>query len=340
MWPVLFSMMIALFSTTLHSYRAPPFTSLAGLSSRAGNRSLRVSLDSSSSLDLNGVFAVYKPQNLTSAQVANKLKWIVSKELKKLGVHHNIKLGHGGTLDPLAEGVLVIGVGKGTKLLDGYLKGNKQYIALAQTGSATDTLDSQGVVVSTAAVEHLTEDLLRQSLIPFRGEIDQIPPMYSALRKNGRKLYEYARKGEVVERAARRVTVYSLSELPAASLSHFFPSSSLQYDLPHYFGVEVECSGGFYVRTLIDDLGRHMGSAAHMIRLLRKKQGMFRLEDCLMLDFQRIDDEDHMKLLDSIRVSCQRSASMMRMVDDSSEPSDNAAAVNTTSSRNEFDVTV
>lgn len=326
MWPAVFSMMMALLLTTLHSYRSPSFTSLTRLSSLARDRSLRVSLDSSSSLDLNGVFAVYKPQNFTSAQIVSKLKWIVSKELKKLGVSHNIKVGHGGTLDPLAEGVLVIGIGKGTKLLDSYLKGNKQYIALAQTGTATDTLDSQGVVVASAAVEHLTEDLLRQNLNPFRGEIDQIPPMYSALRKNGRKLYEYARKGEVVERASRRVTVYSLSLLPPASLSRFFPSSSLQYDLPHYFGVEVECSGGFYVRTLIDDLGRHIGSAAHMIRLLRKKQGIFQLEDCLMLDFQRIDNEDHAKLLDSIRVRCQRSAAMV----DSSEAQD--AVVNPTSS--------
>ena len=224
----------------------------------------------------SGVVAVYKPIGWTSSDVVNKLKWIIiNGEKEKLGITKDTKyktktkIGHGGTLDPLAEGVLVIGVGKGTKQLQGYLSGDKGYRAVAVLGCEMDTQDCTGNVTETMDCSHLRHEDIKQHIDTFRGKIEQIPPMFSALKKDGKRLYDLARNGMEVERKARQVMVHDLEYLPR--------------ELPE-FGLEVTCGGGVYIRTLIVDLARAVGGRAHMKNLLRTKQGIFTLEDCIHQD--------------------------------------------------------
>lgn len=223
---------------------------------------------------------MFKPRGLSSNDAVTKIKYALRKGYQqRAGVSKcNIKVGHGGTLDPLAEGVLVMGVGQGTKLMDTYLAGTKGYEAIAVLGSETDTYDSTGNITETLDCSHVTLELLEQSLSAFRGDILQVPPMYSALKRDGKKLYELARAGIEVEREARPVSVYSLN------LIHQFQGNTRSPDqlisLPT-FGLNIECSGGFYVRTVIRDIARACNARAHMTDLLRTKQGAFTTTDCL-----------------------------------------------------------
>lgn len=226
----------------------------------------------------HGVCAVYKPQGWSSANVVAKVRATLERAIKIPGQKKlKVKVGHGGTLDPLARGVLVIGVGKGCQLMQGYLKGDKRYRAVALLGTATDTLDSEGETVLTKGWEHVTHSTLEAALPAFTGEIRQVPPMFSALRKNGTRLYDLARQGIEVERESRAVTISSLS-LDDTGLG----DSPGPLELPK-FGLDVKCGGGTYIRTLIDDLAKHeaVDSAAHMIELERTQQGPFTLEHCL-----------------------------------------------------------
>lgn len=223
---------------------------------------------------------------MTSNDVVQKLKNVLKASLPAQQQTRNaIKIGHGGTLDPLAAGVLVIGVGGGTKMLSSYLTGSKGYRAVAKLGVATDSLDTEGKVVATADASHVTPELLREALPHFRGDIQQIPPMFSALRKNGTRLYDLARKGEVVEREPRNVTVYRLELVTTSDQSEMGHSPELLVP-PEGFVLDIECSGGFYVRTVIDDLAKKVNSLAHMTALLRTKQGVFTLRDCLPADLK------------------------------------------------------
>ncbi|KAI8058265.1 pseudouridine synthase [Syncephalis plumigaleata] len=178
---------------------------------------------------LNGVFAVNKPVGLSSYDVVDRLKHLLfgmtprgaKKARGKFHSKNNYKIGHGGTLDPLASGVLVIGVNKGTKSLNDYLHGEKIYIGEGLLGSMTDTYDSEGHLEMTAPYAHVTRDAIERVLDQFRGTIQQIPPKYSALKVNGRPMYDYARKGEEIPRelVAREVTIYSL-ELEEFTTDH------------------------------------------------------------------------------------------------------------------------
>lgn len=234
---------------------------------------------------LSGLFAVHKPVGITSNDAVQRLKHVLKSSLPpKQRTRNAIKIGHGGTLDPLAEGVLVIGVGAGTKMLSSYLSGSKGYRAVAKLGVATDSLDADGNVVATADPSHVTAEALRDALVHFRGDIQQIPPMFSALRKNGERLYDLARRGEVVEREPRNVTVYRLELVTATTDQSGVSSPSRVLLPPEGFVLDIECSGGFYVRTVIDDLAKKVDSLAHMTALLRTKQGVFTLRDCLPSD--------------------------------------------------------
>ena len=226
-----------------------------------------------SSSSLNGICAIYKPKQMSSADVVGRVKYILSSELRKRTGDPKLKLkvGHGGTLDPLAEGVLVLGIGNATKSLPHYLSGSKSYIALAHFGEHRDSLDSEGVVIAEKSFDHITTDYINQHIPQFTGSIQQIPPMYSALKFQGKRLYELARKGEVVERTPRTVEVYSLQLL----------SNHPKTQLPQQAMLEMSCSGGFYVRTLVSDLAEAMGTVAYMKELVRSKQGPFTLEHCL-----------------------------------------------------------
>jgi tRNA pseudouridine55 synthase len=217
----------------------------------------------------SGLLAVRKPKDWTSNDVVQKVRVLLQREAKAiLGEKRKVKVGHGGTLDPMAEGVLVLGVGEGTKMMTEYLAGGKSYVAEALLGFETNTLDSTGNVTVTKDCSSIVVADLESQLPNFTGEITQVPPMFSALKHNGKRLYDLAREGIEVERESRTVTVKSL-RLEQGDL-----------ELP-YFGLYIESSGGFYVRTLIEDLAQASGGCAHMTALERTAQGPFTLEDCI-----------------------------------------------------------
>ncbi|XP_076005757.1 pseudouridylate synthase TRUB1 [Genypterus blacodes] len=220
---------------------------------------------------VNGLFAVYKKQGPTSADVLNSLKEALLKEAgvanpnPKKRKKQMLKIGHGGTLDSAASGVLVVGVGDGTKMLSSMLSGSKKYTAVGELGKATDTLDATGAVVLEKEFEHVTKLDIEEKLKHFVGDIMQVPPLYSALKKDGQRLSVLLKKGCKVEaKPARAVKVYNLS---------------LQEFSPPHFTLHIECGGGFYVRSLVDELGKAVSSCAHVKELIRTKQGQFTLED-------------------------------------------------------------
>lgn len=177
-------------------------------------------------------------------------------------------------MDPLATGVLVIGIGKGTKELQQYLTGSKAYHAGIELGFQTNTLDldPKGEIVGREDFDHVSQDSILDVLPKFRGEIQQVPPIFSALKKGGRKLYELGRDGKseddvIIE--PREVQIYQLEPILKKE------------DLPKNFGIFVECGGGTYIRSLVRDIGIALGTLATMTSLQRTKQGAFQLEHCL-----------------------------------------------------------
>uniref|UniRef100_A0A3P9JFN9 Pseudouridylate synthase TRUB1 n=1 Tax=Oryzias latipes TaxID=8090 RepID=A0A3P9JFN9_ORYLA len=240
----------------------------------AGNTSSAASKVSSSLVrlqSLHGMFAIYKKKGPTSADVLNALKEAL---LKEAGVETPnprkrkkqwLKMGHGGTLDSAASGVLVVGVGDGTKMLSSMLTGSKKYVAVGELGKATDTLDATGSVVLEKGFEHITRQDVEEKLKSFTGDIMQVPPLFSALKQDGQRLSVLLKKGHKVEaKPARPVTVYSLT---------------LQEFTPPLFTLDIECGGGFYVRSLVDELGKALSSCAHVKELVRTKQGPFTLQE-------------------------------------------------------------
>ncbi|XP_028845018.1 pseudouridylate synthase TRUB1 [Denticeps clupeoides] len=220
---------------------------------------------------LNGMFAIYKKQGPTSADVLYSLKERLMKEAGAANFNPRkrrkncLKIGHGGTLDSAASGVLVVGIGNGTKMLTTMLAGSKKYTAVGELGKATDTFDATGSVVQEKAYDHVTRETMEEELKKFTGEIMQVPPIYSALKKDGKRMSVLLKQGQKVEaKPARPVTVYNLA------LTDFSPP---------LFTLEVECGGGFYIRSLVDDLGKSLSSCAHVRELVRTKQGQFTLQE-------------------------------------------------------------
>jgi len=214
-----------------------------------------------------GFLNIYKPKGLTSFDVIR----ILRKTL-------NIKqIGHTGTLDPLAEGVLPICIGKSTKLID-YLQEDKGYIADLQFGYISDTYDTEGVLQKTSD-DKITKEELQEILKTFEGEIDQVPPIYSAIKINGKKLYEYARAGKEGEvEIPRRKVFISKIEL-------------LDFDeINQVAKIEVECSKGTYIRSIIHDLGIKSQLGAVMTKLIRTKSGKFDLKTCISLESIKTKD--------------------------------------------------
>ncbi len=200
-----------------------------------------------------GMFVVRKPAGISSFGVIRLAR-------KELGIR---KIGHAGTLDPLAEGVLVLGVGKATKLLTSLEGADKSYRATLRLGVRTDTYDSTGRILEERDPSGVTADAFAEALPPFRGEIEQVPPMFSAIKKDGVTLYKLARQGVEVEREARRVTVSKLE------LVEFTPPSAT---------IAIDCSKGTYVRSLIEDIGRALCVGAHMTALVRTRVGPFGID--------------------------------------------------------------
>ena len=204
----------------------------------------------------SGLLLIDKPAGWTSAQVVRVTKSCLGK----------VKVGHAGTLDPPATGLLIVGIGEGTKALH-YLAGqSKCYEACVALGVKTATGDVQGEVIETRRYERPDEKRIENLLRRFVGEIQQLPPMYSAVRVGGKRLYELARKGRTVERTLRSVTIHSLT---------------LSRCLADGFCFEVHCSKGTYVRTLAEDMGAEFGTVAHLSSLRRTRSGAFSVDDAV-----------------------------------------------------------
>lgn len=211
---------------------------------------------------MNGFLAIDKPPGMTSHDVVARVR-------RALGVR---RVGHAGTLDPPATGLLLVGVGTTTRLLRFLEAHDKEYVADVAFGARTTTQDATGEVVDTADASRLTEPDVEKALGAFVGEIEQIPPMVSAIKVGGERLYKKARRGEEVERAARRVTIHR------ATLDAFNPG------VHPTARVTVACSKGTYVRTLAADLGDALGVGAHLASLRRTRIGPFSVEDAVAVD--------------------------------------------------------
>ncbi|KAF5315629.1 hypothetical protein D9611_004764 [Ephemerocybe angulata] len=280
-----------------------------------------------SSLPVSGLFGIVKPSGPTSMSVVHDLQQLIARsklfvteekleEIKSRkasknkrrgkGAREAIKVGQGGTLDPLADGVL--GVGKGTKKLSDFLNCTKEYQTTCLLGCETDTYDSEGARVRLAPWQHVTEDAVRAALAQFTGEISQTPPIFSALKMDGKPLYEYAREGKPLPRPieARKVTVHSLELVEWKGKDHDFrwPEKSFSAEekkametalkgvdesveikddveapaldqVPTAFVLKMTVSGGTYVRSIVHDLAHAVGSAGHVVTLSRTRQGRF-----------------------------------------------------------------
>jgi len=219
-----------------------------------------------------GFFNVDKPLGMTSHTVVAKLRRLLNIK----------KVGHAGTLDPLATGVLVMCVGPATRLSEYAMSSTKRYTASVKLGIETTTYDAEGDVVAEKDATHITLADIEAVLPTFTGEIDQLPPLYSAVKKDGRKLYEIARAGESIEREARRVRIDHITVLDWAS-----PVVTL----------DVACGAGTYIRSLAYDLGEALGVGGHLSGLRRTQSGVFRIDDAIGLDELSAADEPLSHLL-------------------------------------------
>jgi tRNA pseudouridine55 synthase len=185
------------------------------------------------------------------------------------------KAGHTGSLDPLATGLLPLCFGEATKVSALMLDDNKRYQVLVQLGVMTDTGDAEGTIIETKPVPDLSIEQIQACLQQFTGEIDQIPPMYSALKHNGRKLYELAREGKTIERKARRITIFELKLLPY---------SDAEISKPDQLRLEVFCSKGTYIRSLAEDIGHVLGCGGTVTELRRLEAGQFSIKDAMTIE--------------------------------------------------------
>lgn len=219
---------------------------------------------------LNGIINVYKEPGFTSHDVVAVMRGICGQK----------KVGHTGTLDPEAIGVLPVCLGSGTKLCDMLADRDKEYEACLLLGVATDTQDTTGQILEEKEV-NCTEEEVREAVLSFQGEYMQVPPMYSALKVNGKKLYELARAGKEVERQARPVVIHEIE--------------ILEMELPRVM-IRVACSKGTYIRTLCDDIGRKLGCGGAMERLKRTRVGEFSIDRALTLrDLQVISQKGELE---------------------------------------------
>lgn len=209
--------------------------------------------------EINGVIVIDKPQNMTSHDVVA----ILRRKLKTK------KIGHTGTLDPMATGVLPICIGKATKIVDFLIEMPKAYSCEMVLGSSTDTQDQWGTVINEAANFQVDPVKVVEVVKSFIGEIDQIPPMYSALKVDGQKLVDLARKGIVVEREARKRTIFSIENIVVRQ---------------HTIKFDVMCSKGTYIRTLCNDIGEKLGVYGHMTELRRTMSDPFNIDHAYKLD--------------------------------------------------------
>ncbi|MHC8516446.1 tRNA pseudouridine(55) synthase TruB [Sporosarcina sp. ITBMC105] len=214
---------------------------------------------------MEGILPLWKEKGMTSHDCVFKLRKILGMK----------RIGHTGTLDPNVEGVLPICLGQATKVAEYVTDAGKEYIATVSIGASTETEDADGAVVeSDETFKRVTREELLTVLQRLTGEITQIPPMYSAVKVNGKRLYEYARKGIEVERPSRKVHIYEIELLDDAD---FFEGEELQ------FSIRIACGKGTYIRTLSVQIGEQLGYPAHMKNLVRTASGNFVQQDCMTL---------------------------------------------------------
>ncbi|GAB1308750.1 tRNA pseudouridine(55) synthase TruB [Urechidicola sp. KH5] len=211
------------------------------------------------------VLLIDKPLNWTSFQVVNKLRWEIRQKfnIKK------IKVGHAGTLDPLATGLLILCTGKMTKQIETFQAQHKEYTGTITVGATTPSYDLETEVDATFETSHITEKLIHQTAQNFEGNQQQIPPIFSALKKDGKKLYELAREGKTTEIKSRKIEISSFE--------------ITKIDLPH-IDFKVACSKGTYIRSLAFDFGKALKSGAHLSALRRTKIGYFSVDDAQSIE--------------------------------------------------------
>ena len=221
--------------------------------------------------DLHGVLLLDKPQGMTSNDALQKVKRLFNAK----------KAGHTGALDPLATGMLPICFGEATKFSQYLLDSDKRYQVIAKLGERTDTSDADGQIICSKPV-NITQSQIDEALTHFRGDILQVPTMFSALKHQGKPLYEYARQGIVIEREARPITVYE--------------NQFIQFDVTnHELTLEIHCSKGTYIRTIIDDLGELLGCGAHVIYLRRLQVSNYPIKNMVTLEaLQNLADKDEL----------------------------------------------
>jgi len=211
------------------------------------------------------VLLIDKPLHWTSFQVVNKLRW----ELKQALKIKKIKVGHAGTLDPLASGLLVICTGKMTKQIDSFQAQTKEYTGTFVLGSTTPSFDLETEINKNFPTEHISERLIKETTKQFTGEIQQYPPVFSAIKKDGKRLYEFARAGESVEIKPRTVSI-------------------LEFEITKINGLNVDfrvvCSKGTYIRSLANDFGKALQSGAHLSALRRTKIGDFTVKNAISIE--------------------------------------------------------
>jgi tRNA pseudouridine55 synthase len=249
---------------------------------------------------MTGVLNLHKPPAMTSHDVVDVVRRLLKTK----------RVGHAGTLDPAATGVLVVCVGEATRIVEYLMEGAKSYRAEITFGVTTITEDAEGEVVSEQSAADVTEERLREVLKQFIGDIEQTPPMFSAVQVGGRRLHELARRGETVERPKRQVHVEEITLLKFCKVPHAGLAPSSKLESSDNFSsnssleegaspaeravalVDVTCSKGTYVRTLAADIGAALGCGAHLSSLIRTRVGQFRLEDSLTLEELQATLED------------------------------------------------
>lgn len=218
--------------------------------------------------ELKGIIPLLKPPGFTSHDCVNKLRRLLKMK----------RIGHTGTLDPSVTGVLPLCIGQATRVVEYLQELPKEYVGTIIVGRSTTTEDADGEIIEEKPVEHsLSESQIQETLKSFIGKIEQIPPMYSAVKVNGVRLHQLARQGQEVERKAREVEIYEIETL----------SMSLKQEFPE-FTFRVKCSKGTYIRTLCVDIGKKLGYPAHMKLLQRTETGPFKLKDCFT--FEQIEE--------------------------------------------------
>lgn len=240
--------------------------------------------------DIHGVFLLDKPQGMSSNDILQKVKRIYQAN----------KAGHTGALDPLATGMLPICLGEATKFSQFLLDADKRYLVTAKLGERTDTSDAEGEVIQIREVKVETHDILT-ALSRFRGDLMQVPTMFSALKHQGKPLYEYARQGITVEREARPITVFELN--------------FIEYNAP-FLTLEVHCSKGTYIRTLVDDLGEYLGCGAHVTMLRRTAVSDYPAEKMLSWEqLQRLAENQTLEALDNLLLATDSAVSTLPRLD-------------------------